>query len=392
MKPILLIITLTLLTTTFKNDCPKTGNNNEPNRKSALNPADENTKVIDVFGSGHSDLSFKSIELIPLETLPDVLIGDFLQLKIDFEGDDFYISSNTNQKEIFRFNKEGKFLNKIGKQGGGPKEFPSIADICVHGDIVDVLSRSGNGVKIVGYKNDGTFLYSKSINLVAYSFEWLSPGYILETSYSKAYPFRVYTTDVNGKITGKYLPNTTGFSMAISGNHFSGLGSEAFYHEGYCDILYKTIDRKLLPAYTIDLREYRVPDEFYKSEPLQAFQLLKRSAFASVLNYFETPSNAFFSIRQSPKRQSNGKELIDYIFILNKDTNELFERSFKMRSEDFFKHPVTGTMNDELVFLIYPYMILSDKEAFKELAITNPEIINRLEVDDNPVLAICKIK
>jgi len=392
MKNTILLSVLCLILTQQSIKHPLTSDNcNEPFEKNISEPFEEGIQVLDVFGSDCADLKFKSIKLVPLETLPEVLIGDFLQLKIDFDKDDIYISNHSAKEEILHFNKEGKFLNTIGNQGGGPKEFTSVADICVHGDTVDVLCRTGNGVKIVGYKNNNTFLYSKSINLVAFSFEWMSPGYILETSYSKTYPFRVYTTDVNGKIAGTFLPNTTGFAMPIVGNHFSGLGSEVFYYEGYNNIVYKTDDCKLTPAYNINLGEYRVPDEFYKSEPLQAFQLLKRSAFASILNYFETPSYAFFNIRKSTKGQSNVKVLIDYIFVLNKRTNELVQRSYKMQSEDFFKYPVAGTTNDEIVFLIYPHMILGDKTAFNNLALKNPEIIDRLKVDDNPVLAICTI-
>ena len=357
----------------------------------SFKPSEESTKVIDVFGSDYSNLEFNSIELVSIGTSPDALIGNFKQLIVKLDKDNIYISNSANHPEIFRFSREGKFLGTIGNHGGGPKEFTSIGDMSVHGDTVDVLCGMGDGIKIVGYNNDGTYLYSKSINLNAFSFEWTSPGYILETSYSKAYPFRTYTTDVNGKITGTYLPNTTGFPMALVGKNFERVGSKVYRSESYDNEVQIAEGADFYPGYNLDLGSFAVPEGYFKSNPIQAFQLLQKRAYASILKYFETPSYAFWSIRQKPKSTSAPKDYIDQIIVLNKHTNKLNKRLFKMQSEDFFKYPVTGTMNDELVFLIYPYMILSDKEAFQNLAITNPEIINQLKVDDNPVLAICKI-
>ncbi|QGY47290.1 6-bladed beta-propeller [Maribellus comscasis] len=392
MKNIVLIIVLTINALQFKEDsCNSNKYNKIPSAESSCNPKNEETKVLDVFGSDCTDLTFESIDLVSLETLHNVLIGEFNQLLVNFDKENIYIS-NVVQGETFRFNKKGKFINKIGKLGGGPKEISSFDDICFHGDTVDILNNMGDKVRVIGYKNDDTFLYSKSINLIAYSFEWMSPGYIFETSYRKGYPYRIYMTDVNGKITGTFLPNTTGFAMGQIENNFSRLGSKVYCKESYNNKVYIAEKSNLFPTYNIDLGSFAVPDEYFKSKPVQAFQLLLGHAFASIVNYFETPSDALFHIRQKPKSKSPNEDLIDYIFVLDKGTNKLMKRSFQMQSEDLFKYPVSGTLNNELIFLIYPYMIFNDQQTFNRLPINNPEIISRLKVDDNPVLAICKIK
>jgi len=389
MKSTLLIFTLATLGIHYIiNSQKEQVYNKTTSIESSYNPEIEEINMLDVFHS-NNNLAFESVELISLETLPDVLIGEFNQLVINIDKD-IYVSNAGNQPEIFRFNKQGKFLNSIGNQGNGPKEFQSIEDICIHGDTVDVLCKMGNKVKIVGYKNDDTFLYSKSINLVAYSFEWMSPGYILETSYSPVYPFRVYMTDENGKIIDSFLPNTTGFPMASAEKNFSRIGSKVFCKESLNNEVYIAEGHKLSPAYNINLGSFKVPKEYFKSDPMQAYQLLQGRAVALIRKYFETPSNAFFHIRQKPKSTSGVKDLIDHIVVLDKNTKKIMKRSFKVQSEDLFKNPVSGTLNDEIVFLIYPYMIFSDRQAFNLLPIKNAGIIDRLKVDDNPILAICK--
>lgn len=389
MKSTLLIFALTTLAIHYSNISPKEQFNNKiPSIESSYNPEVGEINMLDVFNS-NNNLTFESVELISLETLSDVLIGEFNQLRINIDKD-IYVSNIGKQPEIFRFNKQGKFLNSIGNQGSGPKEFQSIEDICIHGDTIDVLCRMGNRVKIVGYKNDDTFLYSKSINLVAYSFEWMSPGYILETSFSTVYPFRVYMTDENGKITDSFLPNTTGFPMASAEKNFSRIGSKVFCKESFNNEVYIAAEHKFYPAYNINFGSFKVPKEYFKSNPMQAYQFLQGRAYASIMKYFETPSNAFLHIRQKPKSTSGVKNYIDHIVVLEKNTNKLMKRSFKMQSEDLFKNPVSGTLKDEIVFLIYPYMIYSDRQAFNLLPIKNSGIIDKLKVDDNPILAICK--
>jgi hypothetical protein len=390
MKNIVLTFSLIILALQLSIIGPDIDHNNPPFAQLSDHSAIRESKELDIFNSDCDDLKFKSIALVSLETSPDVLIGDYPQLMINSEKDDIYIS-NVTKGEIFRFNNQGKFMNKIGKLGGGPKEFSSFDDICAHGDIVDVLCYMGDKVKIVGYKNDGAFLYSKPINLVAYSFEWMSPGYIFETSYSKLYPSRVYTTDVSGKKTGSFLPNTTGFAMALVDNNFSRIGSKVFCHEGYCNEVYIAENHEFSPAYKLKFDSFKVPNEYFKSNPIQAYQLLQKRAYASILNYFESSSYSFFNIRLKPESRTLNKDLIDYLFVLDKGTNKLMKRSFKMQSEDLFKHMVYATTKDEIVFLIYPYMIFSDKDAFNSLPLKNPEILEKLEIDSNPVLAVCKL-
>jgi len=72
---------------------------------------------------------FRSIELIPLETSPDVLIA--YVHKIIVHGDR-YFTFDKRQDIIHVFDQTGKFLFKIDKKGRGPGEYSHIEDININ--------------------------------------------------------------------------------------------------------------------------------------------------------------------------------------------------------------------------------------------------------------------
>ncbi|MDR1340555.1 MAG: 6-bladed beta-propeller [Prevotellaceae bacterium] len=69
---------------------------------------------------------FKSVELIPLETGEDVLIGQ-LQKIIHYQ--DRYYTLDRQQHIVHVFDETGKFVFKIDRRGQGPGEYPSLDDI-----------------------------------------------------------------------------------------------------------------------------------------------------------------------------------------------------------------------------------------------------------------------
>ena len=72
---------------------------------------------------------FSSIELIPLETSPDVLIAGVSKMII-YE-DNYYIMDPL-QQIVLVFDQNGKFLFKIDKRGRGPEEYLSLRDIHIN--------------------------------------------------------------------------------------------------------------------------------------------------------------------------------------------------------------------------------------------------------------------
>ena len=64
----------------------------------------------------------KEVTYISLETTPESLLSEELQI---YYGKDVIIVGDLQTGSFFRFDKSGKFLNKIGNKGDGPEEYPS---------------------------------------------------------------------------------------------------------------------------------------------------------------------------------------------------------------------------------------------------------------------------
>lgn len=100
-----------------------------------------------------SDL-FRDIEIIPLETSDESLIKAIGRI---IEDKDRYYILDTQQSVVFCFNKQGRFLYKIDKNGSGPDEYHLIYEMIVKPDrnLIYLLSPMG---AIYTYDLDGNFI------------------------------------------------------------------------------------------------------------------------------------------------------------------------------------------------------------------------------------------
>lgn len=99
--------------------------------------------------------AFESIEIIPLETRAECLIGGITRL---IEANDNFFILDEKNNIVVRFDSEGKFVTKIGVTGNGPGEYLKIEDFIVDKKnqlikLYDIRSR-----KIIIYDFNGSFI------------------------------------------------------------------------------------------------------------------------------------------------------------------------------------------------------------------------------------------
>ncbi|MFV0591163.1 MAG: 6-bladed beta-propeller [Draconibacterium sp.] len=125
--------------------------------KPTIPNADLITIDVDNIGKGRNIMFseiFKQVKLVPLETTRECLIGNIDQLLI--ENDTIYVMDQRIAKSLFVFDKTGKFIRKIGRQGKGPGEYISPRSFAI-----DNKNRRINvyGVsKILNYTLNGDFM------------------------------------------------------------------------------------------------------------------------------------------------------------------------------------------------------------------------------------------
>lgn len=119
---------------------------------------------------------FESIDIIPLETSSECLIGGISQL---VEANDNYFILDEKNNIVARFNSEGKFVTKIGVMGNGPGEYLEIEDFIVDKKnqfikLYDIRSR-----KIIIYDFNGSFIKEFKIDAFLNSVVDAENGYYL---------------------------------------------------------------------------------------------------------------------------------------------------------------------------------------------------------------------
>ena len=95
----------------------------------------------------------KSVRIIPLETSPEILVGDVGR---SFVGKDHIVfMSRGGTNYLYLFTKEGKFIRQIGSKGKGPGEYTRIRGISVLEDEQLIYVLDAFRQPFLGYSFDG---------------------------------------------------------------------------------------------------------------------------------------------------------------------------------------------------------------------------------------------
>ena len=67
-------------------------------------------------------------QYIPLETTDSCLISNLLNLQVTT---DYMFMYNGKTEEVLQFDRKGKFIRRVGRQGNGPGEYSMISELAV---------------------------------------------------------------------------------------------------------------------------------------------------------------------------------------------------------------------------------------------------------------------
>ena len=106
-----------------------------------------------------------TVDYIKLETTPDCLLGSTSSF-INILLTDKYIFFAMEDNVIFRYDYNGKFYNKINREGRGPEEYGDITSIAIDDVREEVLVYDASSYKLFKYSYDGKFI--NSVNMGSY--------------------------------------------------------------------------------------------------------------------------------------------------------------------------------------------------------------------------------
>lgn len=337
-----------------------------------------------------SDLS-NSIQFIKLETNPECLIGNINKI-INYNGF-YYILDNRYANALFKFNAEGKYIDKIHSVGKGPGQYLKLQDFCIDKKngiiyLYDISQR-----QLLSYDFKFNYLSSTKINIAAFNMEYAEEYFYFRTNKmftdaSKRYELII--TDIKGKVVNRYLEfdeNET-FRLEIEKTLIK-FENGILFSSNFINTLYKVqSDNILIPRFRINF-ENPIPIEYTKDPLIFSTHGTKFSFIYG--NFCETNNHVYFSYFDD--------KIIKDVFIDKRNNNYfLFHHlTNKTYGQDFLPKPIGSDENQYFIYVIKDIgKWIPDYSLHEKLESINysnvDSLIDNFKADDNPILMLIHLK
>lgn len=326
------------------------------------------------------------IRYVPLETTDDCLMNNEFYI-MQYTGEDIITSG------IFHFDKNGKFLNKIGSKGQGPEEY--LQGLFAFGDWKNKLLYVQNWTTLTCYGFDGTFVRSvptPQLNMGAAGlFDENHILYSNDIYYAdKANPIQLYMVDSqNGKTVSKWrghLEENKKYGMILTSRDFMyNYDNSLFYKPALENVIFKILSpKKRQLVYKFDCSGKDIDVSADEVDPKKRFQ------FLSVYWAKETAQYLFVNY---------GMKNISRLGIYDKEKKTFTNVTIKNNLAGGYDiHPAWTSDDNHLLMVYYAGGLLQDKEKrystglLPERKKELDELLKNIKEDDNPVVILVTLK
>lgn len=326
------------------------------------------------------------IRYVPLETTDDCLMNNEFYI-MQYTGEDIITSG------IFHFDKNGKFLNKIGSKGQGPEEY--LQGLFAFGDWKNKLLYVQNWTTLTCYGFDGTFVRSiptPQLNMGAAGlFDENHILYSNDIYYAdKANPIQLYMVDSqNGKTVSKWrghLEENKKYGMILTSRDFMyNYDNSLFYKPALENVIFKILSpKKRQLVYKFDCSGKDIYVSADEVDPKKRFQ------FLSVYWAKETAQYLFVNY---------GMKNISRLGIYDKEKKTFTNVTIKDNLAGGYDiHPAWTSDDNHLLMVYYAGGLLQDKEKrystdlLPERKKELDELLKNIKEDDNPVVILVTLK
>lgn len=318
------------------------------------------------------------VKFVPLETSDTCLIG-WLD-KIEFSNEDIIALDARKARAIYRFSKEGKFMNQVARQGEAPGEYVVLEDISVNPNHANEIAISDQTGKLLFYNPNNTFLRELRLENFAYKIGWYDHR-IATYNNSKSTDLTLIE-DETGKEIDTFFNNTDyAIKMALEYPFQLNKNKELLYLTHLDYTIYKIAGDEVNPhvRFTFDKPMFTEKDlALIQEDPYNMYK------FISIRYYNENSSHicmvyifgqaGYMTIHDKSNSKTTTIELGDV-------NNDLFFTKFM---------PVVMAVDPNGYFVSqFNYNQVSNPEEFKK----NAGILStNLDAMSNPILMFFKFK
>lgn len=353
-------------------------------------PPNEDMKVSDIF---------EDFKYISLESSENSLMGQYQGACI-YENRIFIHDIETNMVYIFTI--QGKFINKVGKRGNGPGESFQPESMAIDPFRKQLLVYDTFMRKILYFTLDGEFLHADRMAIMSnQNFKVISPNLIAfgvnrtreNPQLKEINKYNIIYTDSALNVRGGVYREEKNYIPHFSLPSFSSNNQQVYYTPPYASDVYEFVGDTLEHKFHLD---YSGWENHFNLDELKAVDANKKGEY-----YYN-------SIHVSPPVLSNNrflffetitKETLDHFHsYYDKMTGKILSFNiYTMKSEnDLLFTTVLASYEDSFIGYIPASSLIYLKEERDKKGIEmKPEIsemIDSLQMDDNDVLVLFKLK
>jgi hypothetical protein len=349
---------------------------------------------VDVTASDEMKFSdyFENFRTVKLETSDSILLGEINSIVLS--NDKIYLT-DIYANTLYIFDKTGKFLSSINKQGQGPGEYVYITQFVVDGE--NIVTKCGSLRKIIIYTEAGEFISEQSINCSPMDISLLgNHNYVLYSGNDRAGSANKLRVVNFAKADKQFIPIDAVKSKYLHYrapyNFFKKSKDTVRFFEPYNDTVYSVTKDMIEPAFYIDFKGKNIPQSFFKTEHENIFtfsqSVMQHEYAAGVFRFAENEwSKMFISYYQWNKARLT-------LFDMRNNTS----KTFSSVCDDIFFDSHSISLNDFQYFagenIVFPVTGATVAEWKKKYRINEKykDIINTVNEDDNQVLFIFDLK
>lgn len=314
------------------------------------------------------------VEYIKLETNDSCLLRESYKLiKVQLTENDIFLSTGDN---VLRFDRNGKFINTIGKRGQGPWEIVSLFDFIIDETKQEVYILDGSAHYLKTYGFNGEHKNKIHIETFGSDIGAVCDSSIIYTNFfvSESLPMAFLSSLSDGKTQKHILPlrsekDITGVSVKFIDKFTNNL----LYNN---KVIYQNFINDT--TYTIDLNNLSAYPRYIQLPPNTGSDGNNSTPFVS----FETDRYAYILISKEVPLNHN--------FVIDKKENKIFKGFIGDLDRNTAIKPI-NTNIDNIITDLYDTSTLQDFLEKGYLKGKLKEIAETLGDEDNPVLMIATI-
>jgi hypothetical protein len=328
----------------------------------------------------------ETIELVRLEETSSSLLS-YLNA-IETSTNHLVFTSGKNL-DVYVFNRNGDFEQKINRKGDGPEEYEDITDLWLEGDTIVVYSRKQK--KVIRYDFEGNFIRADKLPNLAGHIYGYNKGYAMDMNYyplndTSYYRFVVFNDQIEP--IQKYLKINSLIpqGLSFSNNSISSYKEGLLFHRMMNDTVYYFRDEKFTPLVHFDFGDEWYWKEIKEINPNFFAEIVASKAIWSTIMLMNERYVWVFPVEGINKKRAS--------FLVGRATGVVRQVNMQKSLEGNYLGSALGWDNGKMVFTAQSVELsdLLSELSEDQIKFRKGTTLEEIESSENPVLMWVKFK